>query len=385
MKTLLIIPSLLLSLIPLHQQQRESNSPETLYAMKITFQNYAELQPIFVHIQKKDGRVWGGFSRLSADRLMRAVVPERERVSSIEGMVELVGEKWSINFSVIVGPLVDQEPQRIASYTLNFGETAVVNELSKFQIEPFSISIVKISTRPVPNPLVINDTSSIEVTKVVVSEIPQAYRVTLKNLSKKPVRAISVETLSGASSNSYATRQGSWDRPLIDSEGSYELLVHSSSSYYKQIATNEYEPNQSDRIRISGVLFDDWTYEGPPFLASSGMAQTVGERLQIQRALKLIESALANPSVTVQELKASAGRLQNAVSSSDLLHLKDKFPTLNNLEVIEIQSAVYGCRTVKTDLLVDLTKLPDVTSDAAFRTWLRQEKTKYEKWLSTLP
>ena len=385
MKAFLLVPSLLLLLLPIQQQLPEPKSLSQEYAMKITFQKPGEAAPMFVMIGNSQGRTWGGFSRLSADRLMKAAVPEKERVSSIEGLVELVDGVWVVYFSVIVGPLVAQEPQRIASYKLSFGETAVVKELSKFQIEPFSISIVKISAVTAVKPVVINDTSSLEVTKVVLSQIPVGYRLTLKNLSERPVRAIKVETLSGVSQTSSASRQGSWDRPLIDSQGSYEMLVHSSSSYFRQVAPNEYEPSQSDRIRISALLFTDWTYEGEPFLAASGMAQTVGERLQILRVLKLIESALANTGVTVQELKAAAGKLQLGVSSSDLLPLKDKFPTLNNLEVHEIQSAVYGCRTVKTDLIADLDKLPDVTSDAVFQNWLGQEKTKYERWLSSLP
>jgi hypothetical protein len=133
-------------------------------------------------------------------------------------------------------------------------------------------------------------------------------------------------------------------------------------------------------------LFSDWTYEGEPFFAASQTARSIGERLQIKRALRVIESALANPGATWQDLEALAGMLRNGVNSSALLELKEKFPTLNSPEINLVPWAIQGSRDVKADLIADVKKLQatDTSEVIDFQTWLKREKTKYEKWLSNL-
>ena len=87
-----------------------------------------------------------------------------------------------------VVPLDDSPTVNIATYTLRLGESATLQELARFGIEPFEIKVVSATSHTIAPSHVNNLTKFVEVVRI--DKARSHYRISFKNKSSKNILAL---------------------------------------------------------------------------------------------------------------------------------------------------------------------------------------------------
>src|SRR6185295_6366195 len=163
--------------------------------------------------------------------------------------------------------------------------------------------------------------------------VPAPYFISLKNISPKPVAALEV-TLYGGNGAKLLTAypEGHWGNPLVEPDGTFRLSMH-TSTVYKPVAVNEYRPAQSRTIEITCVVFTDGTFEGKPGYAEWMASQRIGNRIQLDRTLRLIadvlESAELNTAQAPVDFRLAVLALSGDADKSYTEEIRSRFPMFN--------------------------------------------------------
>jgi hypothetical protein len=310
-------------------------------------------------------------------------------ISMINLSAERRGDEWDLSVSVT---LPKGDCQVLAVGRLKEAEKLKVEKFVDYDLRPSEVSIVKIDPVPAIEPQIVNLTSSIEVSSIKATVIPVAFSLVLKNNSNKRVKALEINAYTGTSMRYLVWPQGSEDQVLIEPGGSYKTFMPSDTSY-KLVAPDEYEPSQPDRLEIATVVFIDGSYEGNPSLGRKLAAKAIGARVQLDRVLPLIASAIdsagADTAAVLANFKESVWSLGVSVQPAYADQLKMQFPTLEERELNELSGSIgWGLGEVRSRILIDLNKFSkEAAKDpaASVRGWLTKEREKCETWQSLLP
>jgi hypothetical protein len=310
-------------------------------------------------------------------------------ISMINLSAERRGDEWDLSVSVT---LPKGDCKVLAAGRLKEAEKLKVEKFVDYDLRPSEVSIVKIDPVRAIEPEIVNQTSSIEVTSIKATVIPMAFRLVLKNNSNKRVKALEINAYTGTARRYLAWPQGSGDGVLIEPGGTYKVDM-SSDAGYKLVAPDEYEPSQADRLEIATVVFIDGSFEGNPNLGRKLAAKVIGVRVQLDRVLPLIASAIdsagSDTAAVLANFKETVWSLDVSVQPAYADQLRMQFPTLAERELNELSGSIgWGLGEVRSRILIDLNRFTKEAArdpTASVRGWLAKEREKCKEWQSLLP
>lgn len=263
------------------------------------------------------------------------------------------------------GPKYGPVEKPVGSYLAPEGETVSITELTNFGFEPLVLRIVKAEPRieyfppsSIP-PQVINNLKSVEVVSLALAVgQSNSYTLTVRNISTKNIVALDVYQPAPRGRSS-VTAGGDESRPVMKPGASYETMV--SQSRGGRMTDHGYVPEQpSHQVVIGTVVFDDETYEGEAEIAVRVIGEKKGRRLQLARALpllqRILESPDRDPTATLDKLRSDVSELRIDADSQTVEDLARRFPELplaldrNNLTSIIMRGLMSG----RTELLYQI-------------------------------
>ncbi len=219
-----------------------------------------------------------------------------------------------------------------------------------------------------------------------------SYKITLQNHSGRSVMALGVEGHVNGHKRLVSMPFGKEAEPLIAPGATYE---HNTPGLRDaSLGSEGYRPNapQFQEIVITAAMFDDNSYEGDAITAATFRALSIGRKIQLTRALSLIQSVTDSSELTsaeVGKLRSQISSISNTVETPVVDALMQEFPTLSADQREKLKRGIeVALHSMRTEIIKDLQKFgnPDPKSfDAqAFQVWLKIQKDKYERWLSRL-
>ncbi len=147
-------------------------------------------------------------------------------VRAVNIISRLEGNAVKVNVSVFTGQKFHDREEFVADYLIGENEMIEVKELSKFGVEPFELSVVRVAPTVTTLPTVDNKTVSLAVTSIEphYSTLP-SYKIKFLNNSSKAVSAFTFETLSSDVRRLSAMPHKPEGEILIKSGETYERIL----------------------------------------------------------------------------------------------------------------------------------------------------------------
>jgi hypothetical protein len=267
------------------------------------------------------------------------------------------------------GPKYGPVEKPISSYLAREGETIKVNELTSFGFQALVLKVVRFVPEvetPVAAfaPVVTNNLKSVEVVGFSpLAELSNTYRLTVRNLSSKNIVALDVY-VPYERGRSGVTAMGNATRPVMKPGGTSETLI--SESRGRQLTDQGYVAEEpSNKVIVGTVVFDDETYEGEPETALRVIGGQAGHRLQLARAVLLLQKILEgpdqNPAAMLESLKSEVSRMRIDVDSQIVNELVARFPELpRKYDQKDLTSIMmHGLMEARQRLLSEITNIED--------------------------
>jgi hypothetical protein len=288
----------------------------------------------------------------------------------------LAGRDIKVDVSVLLGT-AQQPGVPVASVVVSPGSHIVINELTKFGVQPVTLSVAPVAPITPYLPTVVSVSPRIEIANVEVLTAPYpGYRITLRNLGSKGVSNVSVQSYRGMDKALSGLKRTDDGRPLMQPGASYTFDMNLTSGRADQTTpTGAWTPNPIDVIELPSVRWDDGTYEGvPPFpQADAKIESESGLRFQLRRIIDALRTALTDASAGPELLVAAHTRLE----------------ALPAAEPDQFEAAKMAMRSTKAAVTADVARLmlqPVEPSRSGIdeRDWLTALLKRYEAWLTRL-
>jgi hypothetical protein len=312
-----------------------------------------------------------GFPRIDGYTLPEGTAP----VFAVQFIRMLVGRDIKVDVSVLLGS-AQQPGVPVASVVVSPGSYVVVEQLSKFGVQPVTLSMVEVAPMTPHLPTVASVSPQIEIANVELLNSPYpGYRVTLRNLGSKGASNIHVQSYRGDDKALSALKRADDGRPMMQPGASYTFDMNLTSGGVNGFtAAGTWTPRPIDLIEFDSVRWDDGTYDGnPPFPHVDAIIESdSGRRLQLRRIIEALKRTLAEPG-SGPELLASA---------------RDRIDALTDAEADQLDAAKVAMRSTKAVVRADISRFDrnqsTRQSTRAVIEWLTVLLRRYEAWLTRL-
>jgi hypothetical protein len=286
----------------------------------------------------------------------------------------MAGQNIKVDVSVLLG---SAEPPGVpvATVLVSPGSRVVVDELTRFGVQPLTLSMAEVAPLTPFVPTVISVSPDIEVADVEVRNAPYpGYRITLRNLGDKAVSNVHVESYRGEEKALSALERTNDGRPLMQPGATYTFTI-SLMSGPGDLTNGAWTPRPIDVIELDSVRWADGTHHGTPQSPQLGprVELNAGRKVQLRRVVEALRQTLAEPGSGPELLAAATSRID----------------ALPDAEPDQLDAARKGMRITKAAARADLARLaseqatPVDADRAADR--LRSMLARYEAWLAPLP
>ena len=318
------------------------------------------------------------------------VPPGALPVNAVNIKTLLTGNTVRVSISVLLGKLHEQE-KSVAEYSLRQGEKVRVLELAQFGVEPFELALVRVASASADLPQVVSKALAIELVTIQanLSTLP-SYRLVLRNVSVKNVRAIMVRTVQNRSIKLSGFEGGKEGAPLIPAGGTAE--INHPADTRATATPGGYKPltPENQIIEISTAIFDDGSFEGEEYEAIIYRALLKGQKAQLIRVVALFQEASENgqpdPANLFESLRNGVAQLKTDADPVALQELLNDFPAFTKKaelkDAIEFQM-LYLRKNVLDDIGQFQVRYSPLDSNS-FQAWLVASKRRYADWLSRL-
>jgi len=310
------------------------------------------------------------FPRVDGYKLPEGATP----VYAVQFVRRLVGRDIHVDVSVLLGS-AQQPGVPVASVIISPRSHVVIDALTKFGVQPVTLSMVDVPPMTPYVPTVVCVSPQIEVANVELLNAPYpGYRITLRNLGSKAVSNVHVQSYRGQEQALSALKRAEDGRPMMQPGGSYTFDMNLTSGLANELtAPGTWTPRAIDLIEFDSVRWDDGTYDGtPPFPHVDALIESdSGRRLQLRRIVDALRAALAEPS-------SGFGVLASA---------KNRIDVLTDAEPDQLDAAKLAMRSTKASVRADIARFErdhSMSSDGAVRDWLTSLFRRYEAWLTRL-
>ena len=342
--TALITSVVLLSAgAPAAQEQRQTKRAARSLAVEVVRQGFSDLQ-----LEVLEPPSDGGTMDMAPPRRLPNAPQAAEGAPLTRVRVRATREGDAVRIKVAVvfddsqpadapGPKYGPKEQALATYLAREGETVGVEEFKRYGFVPLVLRVVKAQPEPAPAsltvaPLIVNDLESVEVVSFVPENSPlNSYRLTLRNVSSKDIVALDLYDAS-PNGRSSQTSQGTPERPLMRPGAVYETSFHINTGGGRMTPQGFVpEPERQRAVVVGTVMFGDGSYEGEVETAADIAARDRGRRIQLARAVALVQKILDAPALDAaafKELKAQVASMRIDVDPAVVEELLARFPKL---------------------------------------------------------
>jgi hypothetical protein len=255
----------------------------------------------------------------------------------------LVGQDIKVDVSVLLG---SAEPPGVpvATVLVSPGSRVVVDQLTRFGVEPLTLSMVVVAPMTPFVPTVISVSPDIAIAGVEVHHAPYpGYRITLRNVGDKAVSNVHVQSYRG-DEKALSTLQRTDDgRPLMQPGATYTFRMNVTSGP-GDLTNGAWTPRPIDVIELDSVRWADGTHHGASPFPPEGQSlieSRAGRTLQLRRIVDALRQTLAAPGSGPELLAAAT----NGIGS------------LPAAEPDQLEAAKAAMRSTRAAALADLARL----------------------------
>jgi len=294
-------------------------------------------------------------------------------VHAVQVARALVGQDIKVEISVLLGS-AEQPGVPVATVLISPGSRVVVDQLTRFGVQPLTLSMVDVAPMTPFVPTVISVSPDIEIADVEVRGAPYpGYRITLRNLGDRAVSNVHLESYRGEEKALSALKRSDDGRPLMQPGATYTFTLNVTSGP-GDLTNGAWTPHPIDVIEFDSVRWADGTHHGtPPFPQMESLVESrAGRKLQLQRIVGALRQALGEAGSGPELLAAATTRIR----------------TLPDAEPDQLEAAQTAMRTAKAAALADLGRLardhapPADAGGVVDR--LESMTARYEEWLAHL-
>jgi hypothetical protein len=297
------------------------------------------------------------------------------------------GESAGVRVTLLRGPGTgfDRE-DLVGKYHLGIGEQMTINDLRKYGVQPFSITLLNVVPPLPPPPAFENKTKSIEIVSIQTENLPRpAYKVTFRNLSDKALRALGVEVWRDARRASSHLWQGVEGRSIIEPGGTGERYIPALTT---EPAATGFAPGtaSSNTIVVRAAVFTDMSFEGESETACAFESFVMGGRNWLKQVLPLLDREVSAP---IEDHIEAARQFKEKFSA---LHYEFDENERNQASAVspacpkpfQIAQGVSG--VLKLQVLRDLDEIITTrpSPPVNFKSWLETRRANYQAWLARL-
>ena len=382
MKSLLIFITLLsLSQEPSLKPATPTRRPEPPTQLSLEVKYNVLLPPAYISVrgpEEKPRWIWvTRFARIAGVEPADPLPIQAVRVES-----QFNGETADIKVTLLRGRDGFEREDSVGTYHLGLNEQITVTDLRSFGIEPIDLKLIEVVPPLPPSPGFENLTKSIEILSVMSTNVPlPAYKVVLRNLAEKNVRAVRVEVISDGRPRLSSLMQTEFDRPLIEAGG---VVERNLQVVIPQKSTTAYAPGTAtaSTIRIRSVVFEDLTFEGEEEAACQYESFVAGRRLWLKRVLPFLDQELARQTVSPAEFKQKFLDLTYELEDHERTPKSAVSTKCANPDAkVDIST-----QNLKLQVLRDLDRIITTRPSPPinFRAWLESKRHDYRDWLARL-
>jgi hypothetical protein len=372
---------------PIGNGQDLSPAPANLVVEVYYYPNEPPAYMVVAPANSPPGGSWfGRFRPVPGWQLPVGALP----VTAVDIKTLLTGNAVKVSISVFMGKMHEQE-KSVAVYSLREGEKIHLQELAQFGVEPFELALVRVAPSNVELPKFVSKAPSIELVTIQanLSTLP-SYRLVLRNVSGKNVRAIMVRTVENRNIKTSVMPQGKEGNPLILAGGIAEITERAIT---RAIASpGGYKPvtPENQTIEISTAIFEDGSYEGEAEAAVTYLAVLKGQKAQLVRVVALFEEASENsqpdPANLLESLRNGIAQLKTDPDPAAVQELLNDFPAF--AKKVELKNVIeFEMRYLRKDVLDDISRFQvqhPTFDSSSLQAWLAASKQRYADWLSRL-
>ena len=295
-----------------------------------------------------------------------------------------LGTQWEVKVSIGKGEFYDAGDTMVGQFLLNLNELASVKEVSRFGLSPIQVGVLRIIRQQAGDPGFINSTQSVSLESIEANNLPDPYKLQLRNNSPNDLIAIQYNTFRQGQFLELKWLSHGLSNPLIKAGESYTLAVSSEDKSCGD--ADGYHPNQSDRLDLVSAVFADGSFEGQSGLPALIKGAAFGNRLRLERVVQALRNAGDDPTEIESQLKYLQDSINEETEPYMIETLRSILPPLppDATPVLEgfIRS---GMHDVKVNLIRDVNRFEELKRAGNLRlteTWTALTKAKYERWLA---
>jgi hypothetical protein len=267
------------------------------------------------------------------------------------------------------------------------GESLVVKELAKVGIEPFKISLVRVTPSVPPAPTLKNSIKAVDIVSVQSEGLAlPSYQLTIRNVSGKNIGAIAIGVEIEGKNVGGSFLEGDEGRPLVlpgDLYTAVNLMVFKAEK-----TVGGYSPANPTAVQlvINGVAFSDGTYDGSIGTAQLFQAKQLGRKTFIRAFLSLLDKQIKDenndkPEALLQ-FKERVAALQAEFDGNDVKDAIARAP-YNPKPTFGAEGTI---RFLRRQVLGDLETYEGAlrANRGGFKAWLEATRQKYADWFARL-
>lgn len=318
-------------------------------------------------VQARAGSAWTGmFPRVAGADTRRAGLP----LAALEISDTPAGHATDVTVALLYGR-PHQHRIKVDTVTVTPGTPVTVERLTRFGVDPITVSIVEVKVPERRTPAVTSVSPELTVT-VEASPNRQAHRVVVVNHGGRPVVGFYFAAYRNGRLAFSGARRGPRREPLLsDGEGvAFELPASG------QVI---------DHIAISSVIWNDGSFDGDPADALRDQAVHAGVARQLQSVMQAFRDATdaVRPQSFV-ELRARIGALAVSVPPAAAAAVLADLPAHDMMTVDRVASMMtLGMQQVKDAVLDDLdgVVLRPSAASPTVAAFLSNVTLEYEAWM----
>jgi hypothetical protein len=303
------------------------------------------------------------------------------------------GDGVKVIISAILGLRFHEKEEQIALYKLKENEEITVSGLGEYDIEPFHMKLIRVGEIRNSLPAAISHAQSVIITRIEpVNDTFPAYRVTIKNLSASAVVALALHMKEGERPVAMTMPRGVEDRELIKPGEEHTIIMREPVRFQTSADGDRPELFSGLRVIVRATLFYDGSFEGDNQSASIAAGYRAGNRLQLTRAINLLEALQESeekPPAAIDRLRSQVDLLDATADLRTLVRLEENFFGSSLSEGRRVRYPVEAAMNyIKREVLADISAFEKEyirTQGAAdFYNWLTATMEKYKARVSRL-
>ena len=328
------------------------------------------------------------FSRF---RRIKADGPNDLPVSAVDIKSIRTAEGVRVTVAVLFGEL-HQKQEAIGTYTIREGERVKVDGLGQFGVDPFTIAVVPFSPSNLDLPELTSKAKSIDYVGIQPgAAMTPSFRIAVRNLSSRNLRAIYVRVLKGGDPQRSLMPQGIEGAPLMPLGNAYEFSAPVATRAVQTATGFTQVILPSQVIEVSTAIFVDGSFEGDAEPALNYSATLRGNKIQLARVIELFQrtrDAQADPATKVEALKSSIAKLSTEADPALAQEIIGEFGQPVKTAPADLKRTIeIGMRAILSQAMNAVQQFqlrnpqPDPNDLGRFLALYQQ---RYEAWLSRL-